>query len=169
MELGYLGRGLAFCRVAVGINLFQDLLVRISMVRDHLFQTAPAFIFVAYLGIILPVSCHPVVVIISGRDGAGMVSNGFRDLLHLTVLVVVVGQRYVPFAAGLPVLAGPADLVVDILLGDPAGRIRYRCQFAVIVIAVGDGIAVLVGLAGYLTLLVVSIVYTITVAIRKSF
>jgi len=75
----------------------------------------------------------------------------------------------VPAIPSFPVLGQVVNQVVGIVLGDAAAGIGDGCQLPGVAVAVGNLVAVLIGLRSHLALAVVGILYTISVAVGKLF
>ena len=110
---------------------------------------------------------NPVVIVVGIAGGTG----GAVDLLHL-LCQVVQGVILVAHAVAIPVsghrvLHQPVCEVVVIGSGSAGGGVRHRGKPAVIVIPVGYGVLVLEGLFDYTAIVIIDILYTISIAIRK--
>jgi len=86
--------------------------------------------------------------IVGVLGGVGCAANGLRQSGQVIMLVVLVSDAVISAAAGFPVLYRTVQKIVIVRGGDAGFGIRHRCQVAVVIIGVGDGIAILKSLKG---------------------
>ena len=107
----------------------------------------------------------PLVRIVGVGGGAGCSVDVLHQRRQLVQIIISITNTMGIAAAGLYILHHPVGQVIVVSCGDTRCGVRHCGQCAAVIVAVGDGVAVFVGLLGNTTLDIVGILYTIAIAV----
>jgi len=167
------GMLLDLCRGGCAVRLaLEGVAVRLDRglaVLGYLLGTsAKAIVGVSYRGIAGGGGDDPVIIVVAILGGGFRAVYGLFYLGQVVLDIVFIAHNVAEIGAGLHILHCAVRKVVIVCGGDPALGIGDRGQRAVIIVQICDGVFVLVGLFDDPALIIVSILYTITIAVVKS-